>query len=85
MKITQLLLPLHWASALINGDLTGYDADDLEAIRRFTNDMVRDFGQCWCLGVDDEDSGFVKYHDADGYGVLACDCSFYTFDISKRY
>ena len=42
MKTTTRMLPTHWASALINGDLSGYDDDDLEAIRLFTADMYRD-------------------------------------------
>lgn len=84
MTFEYFTLPTHWASALINGDLTGYESDDLEAIRLFTEDMVHQYGQCWCIDMDDDDAGFTRHHDASVYGVLACGCSVYTFDITKR-
>lgn len=83
MKIETFILPTYWASAMINGDLTGYNDDDLQAIHLFTADMVKEYGQCWCLDVTN-DNDFLKYHDAKCYGVLACDCSTFTFDITNR-
>ena len=83
MQLDQYALPTHWACALMYGGLRGLDDDDLEAIRRFTEDMVAAHGQCLCLAVGDGD-GFVKHHDAALYGVLACDCSTYTFDVTPN-
>jgi hypothetical protein len=82
MKVTTMILPTHWASAFVNGDLTGYESDDLEAIRMFTDDMVHEYGRCWCIDVTD-DEGFLRYHDAQPYNVLACDCSTFVFDITQ--
>ena len=84
MEIEIYELPTHWASALINGDLSGYDSDDLEAIRRFADDMIRRYGKCWCLDVSDDEGNFVKYHDASQYGVLACDVAEFSFDVTKE-
>lgn len=83
MNTEKLTLPGHWACALFYGDLSGYEDDDLEAIRRFTDDMVRQYGQCFAISCD-VDVGFMRYHDAKKYGVLACDCSEYTFDIGAH-
>ena len=81
--ITTFDLPSHWASALINDDLTGYDDSDLKAIEKFTEDMVNEYGQCWCLEVS-ENSDFMTRHDAKDYGVLACDVSQFVFDTRPR-
>lgn len=83
MKTETITLPAHWASALINGDLSGYDSDDLEAIRLFTRDMVKGNGSCRCIDVT-EHSDFMKYHDAEVYGVLACEASTFTFDVTPN-
>lgn len=81
LLLDQQTLPTHWAPAIMYGDLGGLDDDDCEAIRRFVTDMVNMYGKCWCVEVDG-DMGFVRYHDAARYNVLACDCSLYTFDIT---
>ena len=82
MNIITYDLPEHWAAAFINGDLSGYETDDLEAIRLFTAEMVSEFGGCRCLSIDDDDSGnFRKYHDARHLGVLACNVTTFHFDI----
>lgn len=76
-------LPAHWAVALINGDESGFDDDDSDALGRFTDDMIARHGQCHCVDVSDEPT-FMMYHDARAYGVLACDTLTYTFDVTKR-
>lgn len=76
-------LPAHWACALFYGDESGLDDDDSDALDRFTDDMIARYGQCWCVGVSDEPS-FTRCHDAQAYGVLACDVLTYTFDITER-
>jgi hypothetical protein len=74
-------LPQHWASALINGDDSGLDEDDIERLNEFERDMVKEYGKCWCVDVEEE--GYFKtYHDARKYGVLACNVAIFTFDTS---
>ena len=74
MNTTTYTLPTHWASALINGDWSGLNELDEEALTRVMfNEGLPD-----CVDVLD-DSSFRKYHDAQPYGVLACDCSTFIF------
>jgi len=69
---TTLLLPAHWACALINGD---YDTiEGMEAC--VINHIEGLYGSC----VDcTTDASFYKFHDATADGVLACDCLEFTF------
>ena len=76
-------LPAHWAAALINGDDSGLDEDDVEALEAFTADMVAEYGQCWAIDCNGEPS-FTAYHDAKPYGVLACETLTFTFDTTRR-
>jgi hypothetical protein len=73
-------LPEFWASALINGDYSGYEEDEIEAIESFTREMIDTWGKCWCVDVD-ESSFFTAYHDASHY-VKACMAAKFTFDIT---
>lgn len=76
-------LPAHWASALINGDESGLEPEDCEALEAFTADMVAEYGQCLAIDVS-EDPSFTAYHDAKPYGVLACETLTFTFDTTRR-
>lgn len=67
-------LPAHWAPALVNGDLSGLEEDDEEALMR----VIAGEGLPDPVSVSSEPE-FLKYHDAQPYGVLACDCLEYTF------
>ena len=76
MSAETYVLPSHWAAPFINNDWTGIE-DDLEeeAMMQFlANEVTGRF----CVDVS-EDHCFVKYHDAADYGVLAADCSTFTF------
>lgn len=74
METFTYTLPTHWAPALINDDWTGLDEHDEEALMRLmANEALPS-----PVDVLDE-PGFMTYHDARPYGVLACDCSTYTF------
>ena len=72
---TLFTLPNHWASALINGDTTGLEEEELANFELFCDDETQGLTcvDCW------EDSSFVKYHDAKDYGILATDCSTFVF------
>ena len=63
--------PSHWAVYFINGDATGMEDEDIAQADAFAD----------CLGghiVDCEDAGFIHWHDARQFGVLASDCQTYT-------
>lgn len=83
MNTLTLILPTHWASALVNGDESGLDEDEVKSMDAFLDDMLATYGQCWCIDVG-EDLGFMTHHDARPFGVLARDVSEFTFDITKR-
>ncbi len=87
MDTLELNLPDHWASALINGDTSGMTDEDELHLDCFTEHMAEMYGQCWAMGCteehDEESPGFLTYHDAQPFGVLACNCLQYTFDITR--
>ena len=66
-------LPAHWASALINGDESGFSDEESEALEAWLNHE----GVGACVDVSQE-SFFSAFHDARFY-VLACDCLEFTF------
>lgn len=80
MQTVQYILPIHWACALVNGDETGIDDTDQAALDTFIADMVQKYGSCHCIDVID-DEGFMRYHDAQPYGVLACMASTFIFIV----
>lgn len=75
--VVTFTLPAHWASYLINGDASGYDDDDLQAMDTLTADIIKHHGNAFFSAGDDEPS-FTAYHDARHLGVLAADCIEYT-------
>lgn len=83
MDIEQFELPCDWAGPLINDDTSGLEPEDLNALDRFRDWMIEQYGQAWCVSVDD-DIYFTSYHDATHFGVKPCDCSVFSFDITKR-
>lgn len=74
MELSTYWLPAHWASALVNGDFTGLEEDDEEQLMRVI--AGEDLPDPVSVSESPE---FRKYHDAQPYGVLACDCLEYTF------
>ena len=84
MKTLELELPTFWACPLINGDVSGLEDEDITALDKFTDAMVKEYGQCWAINCSDNEGNFMTYHDARQYGVLACDTLTYTFDITIR-
>ena len=73
-------LPSHWASYLINGDATSFSLNDDggDAEKALIDEIVADIAK-GALITCGEKSFFSKYHDAQPYGVKACDCLEYTF------
>jgi hypothetical protein len=74
METLTYKLPAHWASALINGDYSGLEEQDEEQLMRvIAGENLPDPIDC------SDEPEFLKYHDAQPYGVLACDCLTFTF------
>lgn len=65
-----LTVPDHWLSALVNGDETGLDDDDSAKLAAFCRDELNGG---WSVTSYEDEGSFMKYHDAQPYGVLACD------------
>lgn len=84
MKLETYKLPCHWASYFINGDDSGYDYEEIIAMQAFEDDMIERHGQCWCLSCGEDEDDFRRYHDAARYGVLACNVTDFTFDVTPR-
>jgi len=76
-------LPAHWASPLINGDISGLSIADCRQLDAFEAKMVKNYGSCHAVDCSDE-AYCLKYHDAHMFGVLACDVLEFTFDVTKR-
>jgi len=76
-------LPTHWAAALNYGDEDGYSDEEMEGIREFEYYMLHKYGLCLCLEVSN-DRWFQHHHDASEYGILACDVSTFTFDVTPE-
>jgi hypothetical protein len=82
MQTETFNLPRHWASALINGDYSGYEDEDVNAIMAFTVWMVAEYHSCWCISCGDDEDDFRWYHDATRFGVLACMTTDFVFDVT---
>ena len=80
MNLEHFILPEHWASALVNGDDSGMDPEDIAHIEAWSESTG--FETLNCVDVQFNDSGdFRTYHDAKHVGVLACNVAQYTFDV----
>lgn len=82
VQLEQYDLPMFWAPALINHDLSGYTDEELDALEKFIDDMITLHGRCWAIDVGD-DTWFTYWHDALAHGVGACDVATFTFDVKK--
>ena len=72
-------LPADWASYLINGDASSFDLyEDGDEQIATIDKFIEDTGLGDPCSVS-EDTFFLKYHDAQNYGVLAATCATYTF------
>ena len=84
-EIVEYTLPAYWASALINGDVSGMEDDEIIQLDKFVDDVVIEHGHaCFTIADDDDEPSFTAYHDAKYLGVLAADCFTYTLLIEKE-
>lgn len=76
MQTFTFRLPAHWASALINGDFSGYYDGEESQIDRWLDDHADALGPC----LDMEEAGFSwSQHDASYLGVLPAAVARFTF------
>ena len=62
-------VPEHWLPALVNDDESGLDDRDCKQLQAFCKDEL---SGGWHVTSYSDEGDFRKYHDAIGYGVLAC-------------
>ena len=62
-------VPEHWLSALVNGDESGLSDRESKQLAAFYGEELSDN---WHVSSYDDEGDFMKYHDAQPYGVLAC-------------
>ena len=79
----KLHLPDFWASALINQDYSGLEEKEIEKLNDFIEYWQEDLFISSANIPSDEnayfESHFMKYHDAERFGILACNCCEYIF------
>ena len=78
MEFYSLHLPNFWGSALVIGDYSGLEKEDMKELNLFMEYWKDDLDFGLIDVPSDEnaciESHFMTYHDAKQFGVLACDC-----------
>ena len=82
MEVLELELPSFWACALVNDDESGLESDELKVFHWFESQMLKEYSVFYCVDVSEE-SWFQTCHDATRFGVLACEVSTFSFDVTK--
>lgn len=77
IETTSYILPAHYVSALLYGDYSGLNDEDVETIDQWLNDTSSEFNLFYC--VDVKECGFKHSNDLDNLGA---DCAEFTFQIS---
>jgi hypothetical protein len=67
-------VPKHWLSAIVNNDETSFDYyNDKRDYIRYEAFCDGELSDGWHVSSYDDEGDFMTYHDAQPYGVLACD------------
>lgn len=83
MQTVTRCLPIHWAVALINGDETGLSDEEFNQFDKFCESMSDNYRSWHCLSVS-EDEQFMRWHDAEWFGVGACQVADFTFVVTEK-
>lgn len=75
IKTVEFLLPEYWATALMYGDTSGLEDDELTQLEHW----ITENPNLSCVDIAD-DAGFYRFHDADHY-VLPTNCCTFTFMV----
>ncbi len=81
IQLQKLCLPDLWACPLLNGDCSGLTDQDEKELNNFVEYWQDDLDMVTANISINQESEFVKYHDAHDFGVLACGCFVYSFQI----
>ena len=81
IQFHNLCLPDHWACPLIYGDCSGLTDQDEKELNNFVEYWKNDLDFSTANISSNQESQFTTYHDAHDFGVLACGCFIYSFQI----
>lgn len=84
IKTENYILPESWANWFINGDPSGNDEDEFEAMEKWADELIAKHGKCWCIGTSDDEPGFVTWHDAAETFPYAANCLEFIFDVTPE-
>ena len=82
MTKIELILPDFWAAALFNDDTSCFEYDDEMAFQEFCRWALKNYGTSEPVDMEEE-GHFMTYHDAQQFGVLACNVHRYTFIVNN--
>lgn len=82
MKTITLELPDFWATALFYDDTSGFEYEDEKPFQDFCQWALKNYGTSEPVDMDEEPH-FMRYHDAERFGVLACNVHRYTFIVNN--
>ena len=82
METITLELPDFWSTALFHDDTSGFEYEDEKPFQEFCEWAVKNYGTSEPVDMDDE-SSFMRYHDAERFGDLACNVHRYTFILNN--
>lgn len=72
--------PAHWACALINGDDSGLEESDAQAVEKWAATLPGPVVSC---SSEEDSPGFLTWHDARDVCPYASDCLTYTVLVER--
>lgn len=82
METITLELPDFWALALFYDDTSEFGYEDEKPFQDFCQWALKNYGTSEPVEADNQ-GHFSKFHDATQFGVLACNCHYYTFIVNN--
>lgn len=81
MKTLTFILPTHYASALINSDMSGLEEEDTKKLNDFVDRQVEKHGSFYCVDADVDNAYFTHGHDMNrNEGADVC---LFTFRVGE--
>jgi hypothetical protein len=75
MPYKGITLPTYWATYLFYGSTDGLDQNEIQTI----DQVLAHYGVARASVASMDECGFMVYHDAEQFGVLACEVATYSF------
>jgi len=82
MKTVEYTIPEFFLHALFYDDESGLSDDDYLSLNIFLDDCWSKHGHFYPIATG-EHEGYLRYHDMQSHGVLACDCQTVIFDVER--